>query len=76
LRALGDFSYTELEADVDYAADGTLALAVRLLGNNPAVEAGRPIQYNLQLTQSVPDLLRSLRLSDQLTDHIERHIRR
>jgi hypothetical protein len=76
LRALGDFSYTELEADVDYAVDGTLALAVRLLGNNPAVEAGRPIQYNLQLTQSVPDLLRSLRLSDQLTDQIERHIRR
>jgi hypothetical protein len=76
LRALGNFTYSELEADVDYTTDGTLSLGVRLLGRNPAVESGRPIQYNLNLTQSVPDLLRSLQLSERLTEQIERHLAR
>jgi hypothetical protein len=76
LRALADFRYSELEADVDYGADGTMSLAVRLLGRNPDVEAGRPIQYNVQVVQSVPDLMRSLRLSQRLSEQIERHLGR
>jgi hypothetical protein len=76
LRALGDFTYSRLEADVDYAPDGTLVLAVRLLGHNPSIESGRPIQYNLNLTQNVHELLQSLQISARLTDQIEHHLRR
>lgn len=75
LRALEDFRYQRLTADADYSADGDLTLAVRLEGRNPQVEAGRPIHYNLTVTQNVPTLLRALRLQEQVTRRIEREAR-
>ncbi|MEQ9002017.1 MAG: YdbH domain-containing protein, partial [Pseudomonadales bacterium] len=74
LRALQNFAYTELEADVDYAASGDLTLAVQLKGRNPEVESGRPIHYNLTLRENVPVLLESLRLQDRVTEGIERRV--
>lgn len=76
LRALGDFSYTELTAGVEYAANGDLALAVALKGRNPEVEGGRPIHYNLNITENVPKLLESMTLQDRLVDSIERRLTR
>ncbi len=74
LRALQDFRYQILEADVDYARNGDLALAVHLQGRNPAVEGGRPIHYNLNVSENVPVLLESLRLESDLTRSIERRL--
>lgn len=71
LLALKDFSYTELNTDINYAANGDLQLAVHLKGRNPAVEDGRPIHYNLNINENVPVLLESLRLQDQVTERIE-----
>jgi hypothetical protein len=76
LRALGDFNYQELSATVDYAEDGTLSVAISLVGNNPAVEDGRTIHYNLKVTENLPDLLLSLRLSDQLSQGIQNKLNR
>jgi hypothetical protein len=76
LRALGDFNYQSLTADVDYAPDGTLSVAVSLVGNNPTVEDGRTIRYNLNVTQNLPDLLLSLRLSDDLSQGIQNKLNR
>jgi hypothetical protein len=75
LRALQNFTYTELDADVDYTADGDLTLAVRLRGRNPDVEAGRPIHYNLTVQENVPVLLESLRLQRRVTEGVERRMR-
>ena len=74
LRALEDFRYTALEADVAYSGAGDLTLAVRLEGRNPAIEEGRPIHYNVTVTENVPTLLRSLRLQDEVTREIERQV--
>jgi hypothetical protein len=75
LRALQNFAYTSLDADVDYDRDGNLVLAVRLRGRNPDVEAGRPIHYNLSVQENVPTLLESLRLQERMTEGIERRMR-
>jgi hypothetical protein len=74
LRALQDFRYGVLEADVGYSAAGDLTLAVHLEGRNPAIEGGRPIHYNVTVNENVPTLLRSLRLQSELTREIERRV--
>ena len=74
LRALQDFRFDVLEADVDYDVDGNLALAVHLQGRNPAIEGGRPIHYNVNVTENLPVLLRSLRLEREVTRSVERRL--
>jgi Dicarboxylate transport len=74
LLALKDFNYTDLSGELDYAESGDLQLAIHLKGNNPAVEKGRPIQYNLNISENVPKLLESLRMSDRVTERISRDV--
>ena len=74
LRALQDFRYDVLEAGVDYDVEGNLALAVRLEGRNPGIEGGRPIHYNVNVTENLPVLLRSLRLESDVTRNLERRL--
>ena len=72
LQALEDFRYDTLDAKVALAADGVLALGVRLQGMNPVVEQGRVIQFNLNVTESLPALLQSLHAADRITERVER----
>ena len=74
LLALKDFNYTELECDIDYSENGDLLLGVRLNGRNPEIENGRPINYNLNISENIPVLLESLRLQDQVTRKIEKQV--
>jgi hypothetical protein len=74
LRALDDFTYSELSAVVDYAASGDLALAVVLKGRNPSVEDGRPIHYNLNVTENLHQLFESLTTHQRFVDSIERGV--
>ncbi|HEY5646975.1 MAG TPA: YdbH domain-containing protein [Pseudomonadales bacterium] len=75
LTALTDFRYELLEASVDYSAQGDLNLGVRLHGSNPAVERGRAIHFNLNVSENLPVLFQSLRLKDEFTRRIERRFR-
>ncbi|MCH2099973.1 MAG: YdbH domain-containing protein [Pseudomonadales bacterium] len=74
IAALGDFRYERLGSYVDYGADGTLGLRMRLEGASPDVENGRPINFNLSVTQNLPLLLQSLRLSQNIGDAVERRL--
>ncbi len=74
LKALTDFRYQSLSSQVDLADDGDLLFAVSLLGLNPEVEDGRPIQYNLNVTENIYALLDSLRTQRALTDALERKL--
>jgi hypothetical protein len=75
LLALQDFRYSELVAGVNYAENGDLELAVRLMGRNPEIENGRAILYNLNISENIPVLLESLHLQDRLSEKIEERIR-
>lgn len=76
LRAVQDLRYQRLESRVDYSEGGVLSLGVNLLGSNPEIEGGRPIQLNLNVTQNLLDLLQSLRLSDDIEQQLQRRLQR
>lgn len=74
LRALEDFQYETLEADINYDVKGDLLAAVRLRGRNAKIEKGRPIHYNLNISENLPALLASLRLQDEVNERVERRV--
>jgi hypothetical protein len=74
MRALTDYRFTSLEASVDYDQDGELQLGISLKGSNPEVEKGRPIHYNLNITENVLVLLQSLRAQRAVTESLERRV--
>ncbi|HSG91908.1 MAG TPA: YdbH domain-containing protein [Pseudomonadales bacterium] len=74
LDALQDFRFARLGSTIDYGEDGTLDLGVSLAGASPRVENGRAINFNLEVTQNLPLLLQSLRLSQNIGDTVERRL--
>lgn len=72
--ALEDFHYDLLSSSLDYDPSGTLRLGMRLHGQNPAIEQGRPIHFNINLEEDIPTLLASLQLTDKVSDIIQRRI--
>ena len=76
LEALRDYRYHHLMTTVDYAADGTLNLGLRLEGTSPNVQGGRPVHYNANVTQHLPTLLESLKLASSLDVRVRRHVAR
>jgi hypothetical protein len=76
VAALSDFRYTRMESSIDYDRKHVLKLGVKLYGHNPAIEDGRPINYNLNVSQNVLDLLRSLRATDEVSRQLENRLQR
>lgn len=73
-KSLEDFRFTTLNSAVDYDQHGTLTLDMRLEGQNPAIENGRPIHFNINLQEDIPNLLASLQLTDRVNDIITRRV--
>ncbi|XXF07579.1 YdbH domain-containing protein [Pseudomonas sp. D2-3] len=73
-QSLEDFRFTTLHSAVDYDQHGTLTLGMRLEGQNPAIENGRPIHFNINLEEDIPNLLASLQLTDRVNDIITRRV--
>lgn len=76
LDALTDFRFDLLDLTLDYAPDGEAVMRARLKGRNPDWQQGRPVDLNLTIEENLLDLLRTLRLSDRVTDAIDRRVRR
>ncbi|MFP6814874.1 MAG: YdbH domain-containing protein [Pseudomonadales bacterium] len=74
LAALGDFRFGVLDVDVDYAPEGDLLLGIHLEGYNPRFEDGRPIHYNLNISENIPLLLQSLQLSDEVSQQLQKRL--
>ncbi|MES2817998.1 MAG: YdbH domain-containing protein [Pseudomonadota bacterium] len=72
--ALEDFHYRQLSSDVSYDEQGLLRLALRLEGQNPAIENGRPIHFSINLQEDIPTLLASLQLSDKVSELIKQRV--
>jgi hypothetical protein len=73
-QSLEDFRFTTLSSQVDYNQQGKLDLDMRLEGQNPAIEQGRPIHFNIHLEEDIPTLLASLQLTDKVSDIIKRRV--
>lgn len=73
--ALDDFHFNLLSSDLNYDQSGKLLLNVRLEGQNPDVEKGRPIHLNINLEEDIPALLASIQLSGQVSEIIQKRVR-
>lgn len=73
--ALEDFHFNVLSSGLSYDESGKLLLNVRLEGQNPDVEKGRPINLNVNLEEDIPALLASIQLSNQVSEIIQKRIR-
>ncbi|MFO0774275.1 MAG: YdbH domain-containing protein [Nitrospiraceae bacterium] len=71
LQPLANFHYNVLRATAQYEPKGTLSLATRLEGRNPDWQRGRPVHFNVTVTENIPALLKSLGLVQSLQDSIE-----
>ncbi len=74
IRALRNFVYTGMVVTVDYAPDGVLSALVNLKGNSPDVENGRPINFNMNITENIPALLESIRASEGMESRVQQRL--
>lgn len=75
-RALQNFNYQLLEATVNYTPDGEMRTQVRLEGSSPDVENGRPIHFNVNLSENILTLLTSLRASEAMQERVQQRLSR
>ncbi|GAA0693195.1 hypothetical protein GCM10009104_20610 [Marinobacterium maritimum] len=75
LSALTDFRFDLLDLTLDYTPSGDAIMKARLKGQNPGWQQGRPVDLNLNIEENLLDLLRTLRLTDNVTDAIDRRFR-
>lgn len=74
LKALEDYRYEKLAADVDYRPDGALRIGLKLEGVSPALQTSRPVHLNIDSEQNVLSLLKSLQYSQGLTSELNRKV--
>ncbi|WP_440053945.1 YdbH domain-containing protein [Pseudoalteromonas sp. T1lg65] len=70
IGVLDDLTVESLVSDVSLSPDGWLDLGVRITGVNKAQK--QPVNFNYTHSENVFDLLRALRLSDEITREVEK----
>jgi len=63
-----------LDIKASYNESGQLRLETSLLGRNPDMREKRPVRYNINIQENIPALIKSLKLTQQISDDIERRI--
>lgn len=74
-EALSNYQYQNMDTDVTYDADGELLLGVQLRGKNPDMNNGQAINLNVNISDNIPSLLRSLQASRIITEELEAFVR-
>lgn len=69
-QALDNYHYEKLTADVKYDDKGYLDLTVALRGQNPDFQNGRQVNLNLNISDNIPNLIKSLQAGRLITDVI------
>ncbi len=75
-QALSNYQYQTMNTLVSYFENGELSLSVELRGRNPDMNNGQMINLNLNISDNIPSLLKSLQASRVITDELERHVGR
>lgn len=74
--ALSNYQYQTMNTEVSYSEDGELLLDVQLRGSNPDMNNGQAINLNVNITDNIPSLLKSLQASRVITEELERLVER
>ena len=70
-EALRDFRYESLEAQISLDEDGELFLTLQLKGESPFVQRGRQINFNIQVQENIPELLKSITIGSEISSAIQ-----
>ncbi len=70
IEALNNYHYSVFQVEADYLDNGDLVLAMVLRGSNPGLQQGRPIHLNLNVTDNIPMLLKSLQSGRVIADTV------
>ena len=73
-QALSNYHYETLEAGASYAPDGELLLNMRIEGFNPDLYDGQRVNLNLNLSDNIPSLLRSLQAGRRVADLVAKKV--
>lgn len=73
-QALSNYQYSLMETEVEYLPTGELELGVKLQGRNPDVNGGQRINLNLNISDNIPALLRSLQAGRSIAEALEREL--
>ncbi len=71
---LNNYRYDVLDASVNYLPDGELALAIQMQGVNPDNNPEQRINLNLNISDNIPALLRSLQAGRSITEAVEAYL--
>lgn len=71
-RALRNFHYSSLTAQVNYRSNGESLIEAKLLGKNPDLNNGQSINVNINVEQNILSLLKSLQARSDIEKKIER----
>ncbi|MGB0495901.1 MAG: intermembrane phospholipid transport protein YdbH family protein, partial [Kangiellaceae bacterium] len=63
LHALQDFHYDKLEGTINYNKEGAYEIKLHLLGSNPSLYDGYPIDFDLNLNGELSDVFQSVFLT-------------
>ncbi|MEH6579403.1 MAG: YdbH domain-containing protein [Amphritea sp.] len=75
LDALRNMQYSSLGIKLDYSADGTANFQTRFKGYNPDWNNAQPIDLSINIEENIPQLIKSLQFTDELTRTIEKRYR-
>ena len=75
-EALSNYQYQHMNTEASYDENGDLLLKVQLQGANPDMNSGQAINLNVNITDNIPTLLKSLQASRDITDELERVMQR
>ena len=70
--ALSNYQYQTMNTEVFYDEGGELLLSVQLEGHNPNMNNGQAINLNVNITNNIPSLLKSLQASRVIKDELKR----
>ncbi len=71
IKALEEFHYSVMTADVNYQPDGQLYINFHIRGKSPHLSTHRPVHFNINSEQNVLSLLQSLQYANQLNRSVE-----
>lgn len=71
IKALSEFDYEVLQADVSYQHDGELLINFHIEGHSPGLGNNQPVHLNINSEQNVLSLLKSLEYTNKLNNEID-----
>lgn len=73
---LSDYRFETLNSYVRLDESGELLLQTEISGTNPTVNPGQPINLNVNISDNIPELLRSLRAGREVSRILEEQLNR